>query len=55
MKLDPARKYVIHKIEQHLKQLKEFGVLTDKEFDRILKRACDRELVTVEQYMEQHW
>ena len=54
MTLDPARKYVIHKIERHLLQLREFGVLTQKEFDRVLKRACERELISVESFYEKH-
>jgi hypothetical protein len=55
MTIDPARKYVLHKIEKHLTQLQEFGVLTDKEVAKFIKRACEKELISVETFMEEHW
>ena len=54
-KLDPAVRYTIYKIEQHLQQLEEFGVITEHEGADLLIKAIEDRGLTLADYLEGHW
>ena len=48
-------RYNIFKIEQHLNQLEEFGVLTEHEAADYLIKAIEDRGLTLADYLEGHW
>ena len=53
--IDPAIKAQLHKIESHLKQLEQFGVIDEDEVCDYVTAACDARDVDVCDFIEEHW
>ena len=54
-KVDPAVRYNIHKIEQHLNQLVQFGVFDQETADELVYEACEAREIDYNDYLEGHW
>ena len=53
--MDPAKRYVIHKIERHLDQLVEFGVFEKETVEQLVREACEKRDLDYNDYIEGHW